>query len=436
MRGATRSGWFAVTIGVLCGAAGSAAADGQLKLTIVSAKLDAKKMAATGHMSTASLSDLDCLALPGLRATADRCGGAQAAADDATGKNELDPVIRIELGDRVIRTYPVPDSATPRYDYASIIDRSLLEGGNFALFQVIDYKGVHDENVLAKKLVPGKSLLAPGTRTVAIGAATVTYRIETVASEATRTYHYRVAGDQQMADLAKNAKISDKSSDGNYVAIPIAEGETIAVAATGQVRPSAKKHPNITAGPDGIPTITTKIQYNQPGFRAPGNNHAALIGQLGPDSFMVGAHKTINAKTSGLFLLGVNDLKVSDNDGGFDVTVTVTTPLGDGGGGGVKKGGAGDVGPSGLDARVVEQVVDSHNADLEKCVEGVANPNGSLVLAFSISADGSPLGVIVQDASPNLKAAGDCMRKKALAWHFPPPHGVVTARYPLSFSQS
>jgi hypothetical protein len=393
-------------------------------------------MAATGHMSTASLSDLDCLALPGLRDYVDHCGGAQAAADDAAAKKELDPVVRIELGDRVIRTYPVPNSATPRYDYAAIIDRSSVDAGDSALVQVIDYNGEHDENVLAKKLVPVKTLLAPGTRTVTVGAATVTYRVEAVSSEP-RVYHYRVAGDQQMADLAKNATIANKSSDGNYVAVPVAEGEVVTVSATGKVRPSAKKHPTIFAGPDGIPTISTKIQYNQPGFRSPGVNHAALIGQLGQDGFVVGANKTINAKSSGLLLLGVNDLKVSDNDGGYDVTVTVTPPAsGSSDNSGVKKGSAGDAGPSGLDTRVVEQVVDAHSDDLQKCTDGAANPYGSLVLAFSISADGSPLGVLVQDASPNLKDAGECMRKKALAWRFPPPHGLVTARYPLSFSAS
>jgi hypothetical protein len=33
-----------------------------------------------------------------------------------------------------------------------------------------------------------------------------------------------------------------------------------------------------------------------------------------------------------------------------------------------------------------------------------------------------------------LRVAGECMRKKALAWRFPAPRGVVTVRYPLSFT--
>jgi hypothetical protein len=98
------------------------------------------------------------------------------------------------------------------------------------------------------------------------------------------------------------------------------------------------------------------------------------------------------------------------------------------------KGSAADAGPAAIDPRVVQQTVDGHGAEIDACVASEANPNGEIVLQFSISGDGTPLGVIVERASPNLKKAGECMRVKALKWRFPPPRGVVTARYPLSFS--
>src|SRR5262249_3001412 len=101
-----------------------------------------------------------------------------------------------------------------------------------------------------------------------------------------------------------------------------------------------------------------------------------------------------------------------------------------------QKGGAADKAPSGLDPRVVQQTVDSHGEELDACAASEPNPYGDVVLAFSISADGSLLGVIVEKASPNLKKAGECMRQKALKWRFPPPHGIVTARYPISYSPS
>jgi hypothetical protein len=190
------------------------------------------------------------------------------------------------------------------------------------------------------------------------------------------------------------------------------------------------------AGPDGIPTIQTKIQFNQPGFRGcPGCDHAALIGQIGSHGFVVGSKRSIKVENAGLLVLAINDLKTEDNAGGFDVKVTVSMPADTESAAAPmkKKGSAADRAGSGIDPRVVQQIVDAHGAELDQCVINEANPNGEVVLQFSISADGSLLGVIVEKASPNLKAAGECMRKKALAWKFPPPRGVVTARYPLSF---
>jgi hypothetical protein len=132
----------------------------------------------------------------------------------------------------------------------------------------------------------------------------------------------------------------------------------------------------------------------------------------------------------------VNDRKVDDNAGGYDVKVTITLPA-------VtpaavapacKKGSAADHPATAVDTRRIQQIVDGHGAELDGCVAQASNPYGEIVLAFAIAADGSLLGVNVDKASPNLKGAGDCMRKKALAWKFPPPRGVVTVRYPLSFA--
>jgi hypothetical protein len=235
-----------------------------------------------------------------------------------------------------------------------------------------------------------------------------------------------------MSDLARNAKTSGPG----YVVIPVAEGETIEVKASGKVQPSAKKHPNIVAGPNGIPTIATKIQWNQPGFRGcPGCDHAALIGQIGTKGMVVGEHKQFTVDTSGYLVLAINDLKVSDNAGGYDVSVSVTVPASSSASM-KQKGSKEDSSPSGLDPRVVQQTVDSHGEELDACVASEANPYGEVVLGFSISADGSLLGVIVEKSSPNLKKAGECMRAKALKWRFPPPHGIVTARYPISYSAS
>jgi hypothetical protein len=151
---------------------------------------------------------------------------------------------------------------------------------------------------------------------------------------------------------------------------------------------------------------------------------------------VIGEHKKFTVANAGLLVLAINDLKVIDNAGFFDVQVSVSEPASTGSARAPakKKGSADDAAPAGMDARVLQQIVDSHGAEIDACAAAAPNPYGDVVLQFSISADGSPLGVVVEKASANLKAAGDCMAKKALKWRFPPPRGVVTARYPLSFS--
>jgi hypothetical protein len=418
-------------LALLCALVGTAArADaGRIKLTIVAAKIDVKKLAGReAPMSNAHLSDLACLSLPGLRELADYCGAAEKAHPAAA---PVDAFALLTIGERTVRTYPVPGTATPKWEYSVVLDKALLAGKGNATLALYDLDGSGTEQKLGEKPIKLAELAKPGTRVVkAIGPGEVTYKIEALPDNgAERSYSFKVPADQQMADLARNAKTSGPG----YVVIPVAEGEVVSVTASGKVYPNFKKYPDRVAGPDGIPTIKTKIQYNQPGFRGcPGCDHAALIGQIGTRGLVIGAKKTFTVENSGLLVLAINDLKVVDNAGGFDVSVSVGLPA---------EAAAPPPPPSearrapgGIDPRVVEQIVDSHGDELEACVLKEANPYGEIVLQFSISADGSLLGVIVEKASPNLKAAGECMRKKALNWKFPPPRGVVTARYPLSFS--
>jgi hypothetical protein len=421
---------------VLVGAARPVGAS-NIRLTIVSAKIDGSKIAKHDHpTSNAHLSDLACLSLPGLRAIPSLCGSNGEPTGAVKNGAPVDAMVRIEIGEHVIRTYAMPGTLTPRWDYGVVLDRAFLDNGEFANFIVYDFDGPGAEKKLGDKLVKNRELLKPGLHTLkGVGAAELTYKVEALPDGATaRSYKFRVPADQQMADLARNAK----TEGAGYVVIPVAEGELVDVTASGQIQPNAKKHPERVAGPNGIPTIQTKIQFNQPGFRGcAGCDHAALIGQIGSKGLVIGAKKQFAVENAGLLVLAINDLKTSDNAGGFDVQVTVSMPGASASGPrapSTKKGSAGDSGPAGIDPRLVQQIVDSHGAELDACVANEANPFGEVILQFAISADGSLLGVTVEKASQNLKSAGDCMRKKALAWRFPPPRGVVTARYPVSFS--
>lgn len=92
-----------------------------------------------------------------------------------------------------------------------------------------------------------------------------------------------------------------------------------------------------------------------------------------------------------------------------------------------------------LDHRAMQQVVDSHSDEVESCAQAHGETPGlagDVVLLFSISADGSMLGVVVEQAPPVLRKVGECLRQKALRWRFPAPRGSVTARYPVHFGGS
>lgn len=418
-----------VSLGALLCLLSPAAPAAPLRLTLVGARLDAARLPkVSAARSTAPLSDLSCLSLPGLRDMAGACGGADPS--QMAARPQIDPLVRVEIGDRVVRTYPIPGTLEPRWDYGVILDSDQLRGHE-AKVLLHDYIAPGDERTLGTARLRGADLLRPGERTLHVGPAELTYRVEALSAAPPRSYRFRVPGDAQMADLGRKAQ---REGEG-YVLIPVAEGEIVEVSAAGQVRPNARRHPDRVAGPGGVPTLVEKIQFNQPGFRGcPGCNHAALIGQLGLSGLVIGPRRSFTAESSGYLLLGVNDLKVSDNDGGFDVSVQVSLPRE--AAGGMTRGSDRDAPPAAMAARVVQQTVDAHGSELDACGAAEPDPYGEVVLLFSISADGRPLGVVVEKASPNLRRAGECMRKKALQWRFPPPRGVVTARYPISFSPS
>jgi hypothetical protein len=423
----------------LCLFASSALA-GNLKITISSATISGKKLPAAGERGSIPFSDLACLALPGLRSVADSCGVhvdkdgvTLLPARELTEKAPVDPMVRFEFGERVVRTYPVPSTLKPKWEYSFVLDEATLDTAKEGKLFLYDYVSGEKESELGKATVKAAELRKPGKHKTTVGPATIEWTVEALGDNASRRYTYSVPANQQIADLARTAET--KQTNGGYVAVPVAEGEIVEVRATGVVQPNVKKYPDRKAGPDGIATISTKVQFNQPGFRD-GQNHAALIGQLGNTSFMVGARRKWTAETSGYLILAINDLKTADNGGAFDVEVDVFAPaftpkeesqL-------KKKGSKADAGPVGLDPRIVQQIVDTHTEELLGCVSKAKDPNGDVVLQFLIAADGRGV-VSVDSASPNLKEVGACMAERASGWKFPPPRGTAVVRYPLHLAQ-
>jgi hypothetical protein len=368
-----------------------------LRVELTEAMLDEAQLPARPPVARTHALELVCLSLPGLRALPGYCDGSPAP------QRAVAAVAELTIGTQRVRSYAVPGALAPEWRYAALLEP--VAGGD-ARVRLLDEEA--GDRVLGEKTLPARTLLAPGTHTLQLGPHALTITVE---KPKPRRYAFRVPATRTPAELAR-------SGEGGYLRIPVAEGERVEITAAGRVQPSAKKHPERVAGPDGIPTIATKIQFNQPGFRGCLNcNHAALVGQIGPTPFVIGAHRAFTVDNAGLLLLAINDRKVSDNAGGFEVVVTVT-PEG---------------GPRDDDSHVVRNVVDANAADLDRCAAAIGDAQGDLLLSFTVSADGSPI-CSVEKSAPALAAAGRCICEHARAWRFPPRLHGRTARCPLSFS--
>lgn len=403
---------------------------GNLKITILSATIDAKALPKKSRSrATMPYSDLTCFALPGLRRLGRSCG-VQLAADGVAvlptkpvpNRANVDPVVRLMIGDLEMRTYPIPSTLKPKWEYPAIFDEAELRKQPNAKFILYDWVSPEKSVALAQGTMELDRLLAPGVNKVKIGPALIEWKVEE-REPGPVFYTYEVPADKQIADLARNAPT--KQTTGEYVAVPVAEGEVVTIEALGEIQPNAKKYPDRYATADGVKTIASKVQYNQPGFRD-GANHAALIMQLGTTSMMIGAKKTFTADNSGLMVLAINDLKTSDNGGAFVVKVTVDPPAP------AAKRAATDSGPESMSPRVVQQFVDARAKQLEPCAAKAAGAAGTVTLEIALSPEGAPK-VSVADAAGKLGAIGACMAEMAAKWDFPRPRAAVKVRYPMTF---
>src|SRR5262249_53998390 len=150
------------------------AAAHNVRLTLVSAKLDEKKLP-PGMVRLPFHSDLGCLAEPGLRALGDYC----ATGKLAPGSSPVDSLLRVEIKDAVLRTYSIPATMTPSWQYAAILDTDYLKGNESAKFILLDYEPDGSEKKLGDTLVPLKDLTKAGTRTLKLGGGhSLTYKVE------------------------------------------------------------------------------------------------------------------------------------------------------------------------------------------------------------------------------------------------------------------
>jgi hypothetical protein len=112
--------------------------------------------------------------------------------------------------------------------------------------------------------------------------------------------------------------------------VAVHKGDTVTITATGTIHFGGG--PIKALGPEGIPWGQECDRIANPRFRSipwplRGSACWSLIGRIGLlPPFEIGPGKTVVADHDGIFILGVNDNFVRDNDGSWDAKVTVTPP--------------------------------------------------------------------------------------------------------------
>ena len=101
--------------------------------------------------------------------------------------------------------------------------------------------------------------------------------------------------------------------------ISLQPGDEVSVRATGRMRDDIVNRPSRRFGPDGV-----HDPVEHAGDPYPGMNHAALLGRVGDgEPFPLGAAGAHRVDQAGVLALGMNDSHFGDNDGSYQVHVTV-----------------------------------------------------------------------------------------------------------------
>lgn len=121
------------------------------------------------------------------------------------------------------------------------------------------------------------------------------------------------------------------SADWVYSGAQVLNGQRFAITATGEVNPCANHPENsvcISYGPDGAPDLTASVDVNAANYPLPDGKIAALAGRIGLEGkpFLVGSGGTFSADANGFLQFVVNDIPLANNDGAFNVVITVPAP--------------------------------------------------------------------------------------------------------------
>lgn len=224
-----------------------------------------------------------------------------------------DPMVIVEVGNRIFRTPAQPREFNPVWEFPFVVlyrdagERQGIEPGTVARFHVVDYDGPAAYDIIGSTLITIDDLAAKPLHRLGPfgGVVKLTVQIESRLAPGpdTEPSTHRIA-------VPGNALWTDTGID-------LVAGQRIAIDAADEVcsKGGSLSH---CSGPEGQRKTSS---YNVRGFEKLG--HAALIAALGDTRFPVQRGRKLMVPSSGRLRLGINDKDVKDNRGSYAVRVTI-----------------------------------------------------------------------------------------------------------------
>jgi hypothetical protein len=235
------------------------------------------------------------------------------AADDPGGDPLAPaPFIDLKIEATTYRVSAVGTTYSPNWQQPIAIDARGYTGNEQVVVQIRD--AVDDSVIAQHETTLAKLVSRPAQTFTDMGPVKT---LDVVAKEAAprKSIEYRIS----VPAHATLQVLLDGGAKG-WAPIPVWNGDTVRIEATGAVCPSS---PDECFGPDGAQEGRWK-SYSYEGFK--NARHASLVAVVPGGRYAFGAHGTIKIEQSGRVLLFVNDTDVGNNSGAFQVKVTVVPP--------------------------------------------------------------------------------------------------------------
>lgn len=234
----------------------------------------------------------------------------KAASDKGGDPLAPAPFVDLKIDDVTYRVSPVGRTYAPAWNQPIAIDARRRHGNEQVIIQVRD--GV-DDSMIAQYETTLAELLAAATRTFTApdSVSSIDVAVAAMPGREPAEYVLHVPSTMSLESLAATGATG-------WHPIPVWNGDTVTIEATGAVCPSSRRE---CFDPNGAEPGRWKNYSYFPELR-----HASLVALAPGNTYGVGASGAFQVAQSGSVLLFVNDTDVRNNDGAFEARVVVMPP--------------------------------------------------------------------------------------------------------------